>query len=69
MRQRTQNKLKTVTSWSTLMHYARALGEARRRGVPEEIAKAEAEHESYRQLCLASDEMMLPSTAGELSPR
>lgn len=51
--------IKTVTFASTLMHKARAVGQAKLAGDPEEIAKAEAALKEYEALVLSSDEMML----------
>jgi hypothetical protein len=59
--------LRVVTSFTTLMQYAHALGQARLRNDPEEIAKAEAEHNAYRDLCLRVDiEMLSPITVGDI---
>jgi hypothetical protein len=59
--------LRIVTSFATLMQYAHALGQARLRNDPEEIARAEAQHNAYRDLCLREDvEMLLHTTAGDL---
>jgi hypothetical protein len=57
--------LKTVTFFTTLLQLARAEADARKSGDPERIAKAAAEHEAYRQLCLKADEMRIPATRGE----
>lgn len=54
--------MKIVTFFSTLMRYARAEAEAEKSGDPIQIAKAKADHEAYRQLCLRADEMCIPST-------
>lgn len=48
------------------MQLAGALGQARLRGDAEEIARAEAEHDAYRDVCLKADEMLLDTTVGEL---
>jgi hypothetical protein len=56
----------TVTSWSTLMAFAHALGDAKRSGDPEAIARAEAELQAYEKIVLESDRMILPFTAGDL---
>lgn len=52
--------MKTVTFFSTLMQYAKEEAAACRGGDPARIAKAKADHEAYRQLCLKADEMRLP---------
>ena len=51
--------LRIVTHFGTLMRLAKAAADARREGDPEKIAKAEKEHEDYRQMCLKSDEMVI----------
>lgn len=62
--------MKVITSFQTLMKHAHELGQARLRGNPEEIAAAEAKHDSYRDMCLQSDEMSLGITVGALfNPR
>lgn len=58
--------IKLITSFRTLMQLAGALGEARMRGNEEEIAKAQAEHDAYRDMCLKADEMLLDTTVGGL---
>lgn len=52
--------IKTFTFWSTLIQLAYEEGQAKLSGDPERIAKATEAHESYRDLCLKSDEMILP---------
>ncbi|QFG12194.1 Hypothetical Protein OBI_RACECAR_66 [Arthrobacter phage Racecar] len=49
--------IKTVTFMSTLMHYSKEVGRAKREGDPEKIAQAEAKLKEYEQLVLDSDEM------------
>lgn len=49
--------VKVVAHWSTLFHYAKMEAQARASGDPEALARAEAKHEAYRQVCLAADEM------------
>ena len=58
--------MKVITSFRTLCQYVHALGEARRSGDPERIARAEAEHDAYRKACIEADEMHLGLTVGEL---
>ena len=59
--------LEVVTSFGTLMRYAAAVGKAKKSGDPEAIAKAEAEHDAYRDACLKSDKMSLGMTHGDLA--
>lgn len=58
--------LKTVTDLRTLMHLAKALGDARKSGDEKRIAEAQRRHDEYRDLCLSSDEMRMGMTYGEL---
>jgi hypothetical protein len=44
-------KTKIVTFYSTLLHKARELGQARLSGDPERIAKAQKAHDEYADLC------------------
>jgi hypothetical protein len=53
--------MKTITFFSTLMRYAREEADARKSGNAERLAKATADHEAYRQLCLSADEMHIPN--------
>ncbi len=53
--------MSTMTFFSTLMHYAREEAKARESGDEARIKKAAEEHESYRQLCLKSDGMIIPN--------
>ena len=53
--------IKVVANFEHLMRLARAEAEARESGDPERLAQAAAAHESYRQLCLAADEMRIPT--------
>lgn len=50
-----EQKIKVVTFYSTLLHKARVLGKARQSGDPEEIAKAQADHDAYAELCKDPD--------------
>jgi len=61
--------LKIITNFNVLMQKARTLGQARLSKDPEKIAKAEADHDAYRDLCLRSDEMSLDCTYGNLCGR
>ena len=51
--------MRIVCFWSTLMRYAQALGKARATGNEKEIKKAEQQHDTYKNLCLQADEMIL----------
>jgi hypothetical protein len=51
--------IKTVTFMSTLMHYSKEVGRAKREGDPEKIAQAEAKLKEYEKLVLESDEMRI----------
>ena len=57
---------KVICYWETLMRLASELGQARLSGDPDHIARAQARHDSYRDACLRSDEMVLPTRAGEV---
>jgi hypothetical protein len=61
--------MKTVTFFSTLMKHAKEEAEARRSGDPVRIKRAVKNHEAYRQLCLKSDEMLIPNPLGGSVPR
>ena len=50
--------IELVTSWITLMRYARELGEARMFGDEKEIKKAQENHDNYVQMCLKADRMI-----------
>lgn len=54
--------MKIVTYMGTLMRFAKALGEAKKSGDPEAIAKAQLEHDTYKQLVLDSDECIMGPT-------
>ena len=58
--------MEIVTSWETLMMYAKELGQARLSGDEERIAEAERKHDEYRDICLKSDRMVLGCTVGDL---
>jgi hypothetical protein len=45
------SQTKVYTFYSTLLHKAREVGQARLSGDPERIAKAEADHDEYVALC------------------
>ena len=52
--------IKIITNWSVLMDKARAVAKAKASGDEKAIKMAEEDHESYRQLCLDADEMVIP---------
>lgn len=49
---------KIYTFYSTLLHKARELGQARLSGDPERIAKAQKDHDEYADLCKRPDVSM-----------
>ena len=56
-----------VTDFGTLLRLAHTVGKAKKSGDRVAIAKAEAEHDAYRDLCLKADRMSLGMTSGGLS--
>jgi hypothetical protein len=60
-------KMEIVTSFQTLMHYAKLLGDARKSGDPEKIRKAKEKHDEYAEMCLKADSMLTGFTSGSLS--
>jgi len=48
------------------MKLASELGKARKSGDEERIKQAKEAHDSYKELCLQSDEMQLHTTHGNL---
>lgn len=58
--------MELVTSWQTLMMYAKELGEAKKSGNEERIKEAQEKHDTYRDICLKSDRMELGVTIGDL---
>lgn len=61
-----QQTIKIVTDFRVLMQLARAVGQAEKSGDQEALAKAKAEHDTYRDLCLKADRMILGVRCGEL---
>jgi len=55
--------IKVVASMSHVMKLAHALGQARKEGDPEKIAKAKAEHDAYVKIFLEADETVSPIPA------
>ena len=58
--------IEIVTDFRVLMRLARALGQAEKSGDQDAIAKAKAEHDAYKDLCLRADRMNLGVTYGSL---
>ena len=58
--------MEIVTSWQTLMLYAKELGRARLSGDEARITEAKRKHDEYRDLCLRSDRVILPCVFGDL---
>lgn len=51
--------IEVVTDFRVLIKLASTLGRAEKGGNKEAIAKARAEHDTYRDLCLNADKMTL----------
>lgn len=51
----TKSKTKIITFYSTLLHKARELGQAKLSGDPDRIAKAQQAHDEYADLCKRPD--------------
>lgn len=49
--------VKVIGNLGVLMRLAKALGDAKKSGVDEDIVKAQVGHDSYRDICLAADEV------------
>lgn len=58
--------MKIVTNFRVLMAKAHAVGQAKLHGTPEELEKAQKEHDEYKELCLLSDEMTLDCSLSDL---
>jgi len=58
--------IEILTDFRVLMQLARELGQAEKSGDAEVIAKAKAEHDAYRDLCLKADKMNLGVPCGAL---
>ena len=58
--------IEIVTDFRVLMQLARALGQAEKSGDQDAIAKAKAEHDAYKDLCLRAGRMNLGVTYGSL---
>jgi len=58
--------IEIVTDFRVLMQLARAVGLAEKSGDQEAIAKAKAEHDAYKDLCLRADRMNLGVPYGAL---
>jgi hypothetical protein len=59
-------KVKIVTSFSTLMQKAHALGQARKSGNVQAIEEAQQAHDAYVEMVRKSDQMALHSTVGSV---
>ncbi len=68
--------METITSWHTLLRYAKELAEARKSGDEELIKIANDEelikiaknrHDEYAKICLNSDKLLLHYTKGNLT--
>ena len=58
--------IEIVTDFRVLMQLARAARQAEKSGDKEAIAKAKAEHDAYKDLCLRADRMNLGVPFGAL---
>ena len=58
--------MKLVTSFKTLMQYAKDVGDAKKEGNSEKLKKAQLKLDAYKKICLISDEMSLNTTIGNL---
>lgn len=58
--------MKIITSWHTLMLYAKAVGDAKKVNDSEALKLAEQQLHDYEQLVKHSDEMLTGFTRGEL---
>lgn len=58
--------IELVTDFRVLMQLAHNLGKAKKRGIPEEIEKAQQEHDAYKELCLKANKMRLGVYNGDL---
>lgn len=58
--------VKLVTDFRVLMQKAHALGRAKQSGDADAIAIAQADHDSYKDLCLKADSMNLGVPYGAL---
>lgn len=58
--------IEIVTDFGVLLRLAKAVGQAEISGDQEAIAKAKAEHDAYKDLCLRADRMNLGVPNGAL---
>lgn len=58
--------MKIVTNFNILLYYARELARAEKSEDPIRIAKAQAQHDAYKELCLSADRMDLGVTVSQL---
>ena len=59
--------MKVIGNFGVLISKAKALGHAKKHGTIEDIQKAQSDHDSYRDICLAADEVSLGLTHGQLA--
>lgn len=50
-----------ISDFRILLKYAREEAKARKSGDPKKIKEATERHETYKKICLESDEMIIPS--------
>lgn len=58
--------MKIVTSWQTLMQYAKAVGNAKKQGDVEALQEAEKQLKTYEDLVKRSDHTITGFTYGNL---
>ena len=58
--------IEIVTDFRVLMQLAQAVGQAEKSGDQEALAKAKADHDAYKDLCLRADRMTLGVPRGSL---
>lgn len=58
--------MEIVTSWQTLMQYAKELGQAKLSGDKNRIEEAKKKHDDYAAICIKSNRMVLHCTNGLL---
>ena len=58
--------IEVVTDFRVLMQLARIMGQAEKSGDKAAFAKAKAEHDAYKDLCLRADMMILGVPYGAL---
>lgn len=58
--------VKIITDFRVLMQKAAALGRAKNTGDKDEIERAQADHDAYKELCLKAESMSTGLTFGDL---